>query len=361
MVKLLAFIDYFQSKKLKLVLIFLIQVCQVSFSQTIKRVGVETAKGYIIPHSTELRPFVQNNPYGFSLQYQMMGLSEKKWAVCNCFHYLGVQVSHYNFANPEILGTASSLSGTFEPIIWKHPRWTFSILSGMGFTYLDKVFDEVNNPDNVFFSSNLSFLLFLTPKLEYAIHDDIGLSFSLAYNHISNGGQRQPNKGMNFSMAGIGLSYYFNNARLPQYSRDDLDKHLLFYLEGGFTSRRAGGQEGRLPSFSLVFGTVKPLSAINGIGGGLEINKDYSLAVNNSRYESFMPSPYIAHHFLFGKFDFSQRMAVYTQKPIGYVDNLFYQRYVMKYRYFKNFSIGISLKAHGHVAENIDLRLGWVF
>ncbi|WP_291783000.1 acyloxyacyl hydrolase [Cecembia sp.] len=342
-------------------IIILLLFSNLTNAQFNTRLNLESSYGFIIAHSPELQPFAQNNPYGFSLQYQMMGLSEKKWAACNCFHYLGIQVSHYNFANRETLGTASSLSGTFEPIIWRHPKWTFSILSGMGFTYLDQVFDEENNPDNVFFSSKLSFLLFLTPRLAYAINDDLALSFSLAYNHISNGGQRQPNKGINFPMIGVGMSYYLKNEQLPKYSLYDEDRQISFFLEGGLTTRRAKGQEGRLPSFSLVFGAIKPLSAINGLGAGLEVNKDYSLTVNNSRLESIMPSPYIAHHFLFGKFDFSQRMAVYTQKPIGYVENLFYQRYLLKYQYFKNFSIGISLKAHGHVAENIDLRMGFAF
>ncbi|EKB50465.1 acyloxyacyl hydrolase [Cecembia lonarensis] len=342
-------------------IIFLLLFSHLTHAQFNSRLNLESSYGFIIPHSPELRPFAQNNPYGFNLNFQMMGLSEKKWSACNCFHYLGLQLSHYNFSNREILGTASSLSGTFEPSIWRHPKWTFSVLTGMGVTYLDRVFNEKNNPDNVFFSSNLSFLLFLTPRLAYTLNEQIEASISLSYNHISNGGQRQPNKGINFPMLGFGISYYLKKDRLPQYFRLDLDKELSFFLEGGLTTRRSVEQEARRPTFSLVLGAVKPLSAINGIGGGIELNKDYSLSVNNSRLEALMPSPYIAHHFLFGRFDFSQRIGVYTQKPIGYVDNLFYQRYILKYRYFKNLSLGISLKAHGHVAENIDLRLGWAF
>jgi len=341
--------------------IFFFFLSHLTYAQFNSRLNLETSYGFIIPHSNSLKPFAENRPYGISLHYQMMGLSEKKWSACNCFHYLGIQLSHYNFADREVLGTASSLSGTFEPIIWKNSSWTFSVLSGMGFTYLNRVFDEDNNPDNVFFSSNLSFLLFLTPRLEYMIQENFGVNLLFSYNHISNGGQKQPNKGINFPMVGIGMSYYLNKSKLPVYSAGRISNELFFFIEGGFTTRKTLGQEGRSPSLSLVFGAVKPVSAINGIGAGLELNKDYSLTVENTRLEALMPSPYIAHHFLFGRFDFSQRMAVYTQKPFGYVDHLFFQRYLLKYKIHQNLSLGISLKAHGHVAENLDFRMSWEF
>ncbi len=342
-------------------ILFLIIPINSAYSQINSRLSLEPSYGFIIPHSPELKSFSQNRPYGLTLQYQMMALSEKRWSACNCFHYLGVKLTHFNFSDKQVLGTASSLSGTFEPILWKNSRWTFSLLSGMGLTYLDKVFEEDNNPENIFFSSNLSFLLFLTPKLEYSVQNKVGFNLSFSYNHISNGGQRQPNKGINFPMVGLGMSYYLNNSDLPVYLPSKVSQDFIFFLEGGITTRKSEGQEGRSPSFSLLLGAIKPISAANGIGAGLELNMDYALSVENTRFEALMPAPYMAHHFLFGKFDFSQRMAMYTQKPVGYVENLFYQRYILKYRFYQNLSLGFSLKAHGYVAENLDFRIGWTF
>lgn len=65
--------------------------------------------------------------------------------------------------------------------------------------------------------------------------------------------------------------------------------------------------------------------------------------------------------FLLGRFDFNQRMAVYTNKPKNYQDHRFYQRYVLNYLLSEHLTLGIGLKAHAHVAEHMELRLGWNF
>jgi hypothetical protein len=65
---------------------------------------------------------------------------------------------------------------------------------------------------------------------------------------------------------------------------------------------------------------------------------------------------------LFGRFDFAMRYAGYLYKPEGYQeDRDFYQRDTLNYLLGKNFRIGAGLKAHGHVAEYMDFRVGWRF
>jgi hypothetical protein len=343
-------------------LLFLLSFSMLHFilvAQNLNRMGLEGGYGFIIPHSQELKPISQSNPFGLSLHYQKLNNSYKNWQTCNCFHYLGIQLSYHNFGNPDVIGSATSLSGTFEPIIWRENKWAFSVLTGLGLSYLNRIYDEVSNPENVFFSAPISFLIFLSPKMEYLFSENWAVNVFFTYNHISNGGQSQPNKGINYPMGGLGLVYFIQKESFPNYEKEETSKKFVYYLESGFSTRE--GEEGRQPNFSLVFAGFKPLTNINGMGGGLELNKDYSLEVNKSRLEALMPAPFISHHFLFGKIDFSQRMAMYTHKPAGYIENNFYQRYVLSYKVLDQFLIGIGLKAHGHIAEHMDLRLGWEF
>ncbi|MCU0402555.1 MAG: acyloxyacyl hydrolase, partial [Algoriphagus sp.] len=87
-----------------------------------------------------------------------------------------------------------------------------------------------------------------------------------------------------------------------------------------------------------------------------------SIPVQESRSESLIPGIYLENHFLFGRFDFSQRLGKYLHKPEGYRESeAFYQRYQLSYRVGKHLSLGAGLKAHGHVAEYLDLRMGWRF
>lgn len=340
-------------------LVFMINV--LVFGQVSQRIGLEGNYGFIIAHTQQVRPISQTFPYGFALHYQYLNSSQDTWKNCNCFYYTGLQLSHHDFANREVLGSATSLSATFEPILWQNERWSFNILSGIGLSYLNRVFDPTDNPENIFFSAPVSFLIFATPKLEYHFAENWNANISLHYNHISNGGQSQPNKGMNYPMLGIGLSHFLQKAVLPDYPKETRYQAWSWILETGLTHREAQWRSGRLPTISVLVDRIKPLSSFNALGFGIELTKDFSLDVEQSRWEALMPAPFVSHHFIFGRLDFSQRFAVYTQKPLGYIDERFYQRYTLHYRLFSNFSIGGSMKVHGHVAENIDFRLGWRF
>ncbi len=343
-----------------LLLLFLTTTITLN-SQTLDRIGLEGQYGFIIPHSPDLSAVSQTHPRGFVIDYQRMQLNENNWQACNCFHYLGLQFSYHDFANPEVLGAAYTLSGTFEPILKKLDKWEISLKTGMGVGYLSRVYNAETNPENTFFSTPISFLAFLAPKVTYSFSSPWQLSATFNYNHISNGGQREPNRGMNYPTLGVGLSYRLRDGDYPEYQQAELSQNWQGYLEGGFTTRDAAYTEGRKAAINVAVGALKPITPINGFGGGLELTQDFAVAVESSRWEGLMPAPYIAHHFMFGRFDFSQRMALYTHKPEGYIENRFYQRYLVQYKILPRILFGISLKVHGHVAENMDLRIGWRF
>lgn len=330
-------------------------------AQNVKRLSLEGQYGFIIPHSPELKTISESNPFGINLHYQVLKTSKTNWDACACFHFLGVQLSHYNFANPDVLGMATSIAGTFEPILWQNKRLRVSLLTGIGVSYLTEYFDAIENPDNIFFSSPLSFLGFVSPKFEYRFSNSWSAHLSFAYNHISNGGQRQPNKGMNFPLLGLGINTYLANPELPRHEKAPISKNWVGYIDGGFTTSEMAGSPARKPVFGLSAGTYRAVSRINALGGGLEIVGDFTLPGQNNKTPALMAAPFIANHFLFGKFDFSQRLAIYLNKPDNYQDAAFYQRYMLMYHAFRKVSLGVSMKAHGNVAEHIDVRVGLRF
>lgn len=135
-----------------------------------------------------------------------------------------------------------------------------------------------------------------------------------------------------------------------------------YYLEAFGTLRSESQGHGRQPLIGLTIGAFQKINAIQGLGLGLESQWDNSLEVMPDTTNGLIHAPFIAHHFLFGKVDFSQRMGVYVKKPKNYEpDRLFYQRYVLSYLLNNCIKLGVALKVHGHVAENIELRLGYQF
>jgi len=67
----------------------------------------------------------------------------------------------------------------------------------------------------------------------------------------------------------------------------------------------------------------------------------------------------IGHHLLFGKFDFSQYWGTYIYAE--YKPGNFYQRYTLSYQLKKHILLGVTLKAHGDVADSFHAALGFTF
>ncbi len=324
------------------------------------RFGLESQTGRIIPHNSELRDIASSHPISFGISSQWMKTSRKNWEACNCFHYLGFSLSVVDFQNPEELGQAWNLSGTFEPYLFRKRKWAGSLATGLGVSYLTQVYDPIENPRNTFFSAPISFLIFLAPKVSYQLTENWALQASFSYNHISNGGQRQPNRGMNFPMLGLGILHYTRQATLNDYEKLPITQDWEFYLDLGFNSRDAENG-GRRPNLTFAAGTYRKLAGILAFGGGLEVSKDFSIDVEK-RIEATIPAAFVEPHLVFGRFDFGMRYAGYLYKPEGYQeDKDFYQRYTLNYLLGENFRIGAGLKAHGHVAEYLDFRIGWRF
>ena len=59
--------------------------------------------------------------------------------------------------NPEVLGRVISLTPFVEPMIRAQDRLHGSVRLGVGFAWLNKVYDAETNPANLFFSTRLSF------------------------------------------------------------------------------------------------------------------------------------------------------------------------------------------------------------
>ena len=95
-----------------------------------------------------------------------------------------------------------------EPVISYGEKYLFTIRGGGGISYHNRIYDPVDNPLNMFFSSRISFPLYVAARFKYSINDKTFITLSASYNHISNGGYKQPNKGMNFPTLALGLEHF---------------------------------------------------------------------------------------------------------------------------------------------------------
>ena len=350
--------------------IIIILVCFSGRSQTDQKFyGLKGHYGFIIAHSSELKPISQTNPFGIQLEYSKLRTSDKAWKTCFCYGRSGFSFAYFNYANPDVLGSSYNLNYFVEPYFTYQGPLKFSLRGSIGATYLDKIFDEEANPDNLLFSTRLSFYLALSLNLNYQISDQYSVNLSANYNHISNGGQKQPNKGMNFPTLSIGVDRVIDRTPL-QRKPDSLRGYStsLSYYAGTFGSLRSSNREAEATNHLLIGlsgGALKPLSGINGINAGMELWYDYSdekiaenIDVNDSAFSSAVN---VGHHFRFGNFYFLQQFGVYITRPKNIQPKWLYQRYSFWYKVYKNWGIGASMIAYGHVADHMDGRIIYVF
>lgn len=343
------------------VLAFLFATTVSAQDSTSVFVALSSSSGFIIPHRPPLQRFAEVNPWGLQAEVSRLRTTSKAWSACQCYSQNGLVFSYFNFVSPEI-GYSVSLAAFVEPKLIARKRYQLGLRAGAGTTYLSAIFNEQTNPDNLFFSTSLAGLLFVQLNNQVRIVENWKLRVSAAYYHISNGGFRQPNLGMNFPTISLGLEHTLKDVVVPIRAKDKrFDNTVGVYTSVFYNSRDTeDGSQNRFPAIGLQIGFMKPIARMNALGLALEGSYDRSL-LERSRTNATITDPRILsllakHHLLFGNFDLSQALGTYLferYRPEAQV----FQRYGLDYRITPTLRLGFSLKTHGFVAEQMDVRV----
>lgn len=324
--------------------------------------------GSMIIHSREIQQIGNANPYGFELTLGRQAWGADAWDACNCYPRTGISLSYWHFDRPAILGNGYFANFFIEPVFGGWNKWFFSIKAATGLAYLTKPFDSITNPKNQSYSTRFSFPLHLGATLNYRMNDKFNFNLTLIYNHTSNGGLREPNKGINWPTLALGVDVKPQSVALIKRE----------------SSRYAFKDEQRFHTTISFFGTAKQLNHaefqkyfIGGLTfeGNYRVSRLSLLAVGAllewdetdkeeiKRSETIMAdhkkfSMYAGHEFLLGKFTFSQAIGVYLYDQYKANDPVYHQ-YALMYSLIKPIRIGMHLKAHRHVADYAAIKISY--
>lgn len=334
--------------------------------------GVQAHYGVILPHSESIRAVSHSNPVGIGFSASKYHLSPKDMEVFNAPWISGAEVSYFNFQNPEVLGAAVTITAFAEPLLYSWKKTYISLRSGTGLSWHSKVYDSLVNPSNLFFSSRISFQLFASLRLTGRINDRVSYFVAGTYNHISNGGYKQPNKGMNFPTLGIGLLYHPNP--LPALGKkitpaDRKNPEGFFVTLSGLTTLHVmeagnGFPEKVLPVWGVQLHCSKYIRSKYALHAGAEMISDGYLREKMDREnvgtDHKRAAVLVGQEFIFGHVGFAQSLAYYVYSPHAAPDPV-YQKYELSYRFCRQVSGGVYLKAHRHIAESMGLNLNYSF
>ncbi len=354
---------------LVMALIFIIDQAHPGDTVNPSVIGIRPQFAYVIIHSRDIRPMENTYPFCFGLDLKKRYTSRKTWETCNCYPMLGFSLMYWDFNNPEILGRGFSTLFFVEPFFGFMRKVNLSIRAGFGLAYLSNPYDEDKNPLNLSYSTHLGFPLLLSINLNYQLSPKFNINTGISYNHISNGGVKYPNKGINYPSIILGLDYYIKPAKYTQFPstdwREEATKRkrndILLFLAS--TSLEPNETE-RYTVFGLFYNFSCRVGRIDALNTGFEWVLDASLKEKISRdslgKDYQRGSILIGHEFLLGQFTFSQQLGIYIYNPYKRNDAV-YQRYGLNYFLNKRYIFGFNLKAHRYIADFIDFRFGISF
>jgi len=331
-------------------------------------IGLYSHYGFIIPHDRDIRDVASSSPWGLAAEISLHFTSQKAWQYLQAYPRLGASLAYYNFDNPLVLGRGYALLVYAEPFLSAHKKFSFSFRLGAGLAYLDRVYDPQTNPDNLFYSTKISFPLEANAMANYRLNRHLLLRGGFTYKHISNGGIRQPNKGINFPSLTLGLDYVLQPADLPERQlppsqAQTTRRYYLLALLSTLKDRKDNPTD-KLPVLGITAYASQQIGRLSALTAGAEWVADFTIEKNlqdMGKDKDFQRGALLAGHELYiGRFRFSQQLGVYVYAPDKARDPV-YQRYGLEYHTEKRLFWGINLKAHRHVADFLDARLGLRF
>lgn len=330
-------------------------------------IGLSFDYAYVLQHTGSLEEMGDAYPNGLSIDWGKLLLSENAWEFCNCLPKLGVELAYWNFDKKNILGSGIVALGYVEPYFRTQKKANLFFRMGLGGTYLTDPYDETQNPLNDTYSTHLSLVIMAGVGLNYKLNNQWNLRFLAKYNHTSNGGINTPNKGINFPGLSIGMTKSLTPFTYPKYKkvssrRPPKNKNRLSVTHFSGWSNAAVGDKDKFYVLGFAGKYSRWLGGRSAITGGAEFILDYSrreLIKSRGENNSFeQAAALIGHEFWLGKVTFGQQFGAYIFNDYRINDDI-YQRYYLTYNFSNRFNAGFGLKAHRHVADFFDLRIGY--
>ena len=333
-------------------------------------VGLGLQHGFIFAHSQDVQNTRGARPTGAEVILSWQSNDAPTYDLCNCYPRQGLLLAYYNY-EVGLLGKSLTAAYFLEPAYRITGRLLFSFKGSAGISYLTNPYHPISNPANQSYSTTISGYLLAGTGFWYKLGENWWLNPSVNYQHISNGGMRKPNKGINWPTAGLAISYQTESRPFYRGSRTTAkawrDQAFRYDL-GIFGNIRRGsdewGERKRFPMAGLQLLASRQVARLHAVTVGAELYQDNELR-NQLRKDQENASPVKAgvmagHEFLLGSFIFGQQLGVYIFDQTPYFDRL-YHRWGLTYRFTHNLGLGFNLLAHRQVAEFIDFRLTYSF
>ena len=374
------------------IFIFLSGVVLAQEADTIKKsslsysVGAEY--GMVLPTNVHLKNYDRLDYTGYSGQILKQTSGKKEWEKLYNYPQYGVGFFAYDFLDNKQMGSPFAFYGIYNAKIkqWGKLKWNHSINFGISFN--STPFSNEKEYINTSVSTKTNMFISLGTGLYYEIGKHFDLGLNLKFNHLSNGGVKMPNKGLNSFAPQLSLVYYpervspnkadtilvegkkYNTLEFSVFGA----KKDVFYrgenrddvpLYDGFDYSVYGAEAFYMRQYS-------PKSAY-GIGVGVTHDEAYnhsmyvsdSMIYQKKRFanDRLLFSVIPTYRLMMGKLYINIGAGYYVlKKTRPYDKSAFFQRIGLQYQITDRFFASFGINAYEfHIANYLEWKIGYTF
>ena len=318
----------------------------------------------IVPKTTYIRDSYSSFTE-ISISRQTNG--SKKWHRQSNYPQVGISLVYGNPGSKEHVGKSITVFPFVNFAFIKKSNFKSSLRIGTGITWIEKPYHVSTNHKNTLIGSHFNNNIHVSQENEFRLSKSLFAIAGFAFVHISNGGIKLPNFGLNIPSLTAGLRYSFNEKIIKDTTKTIIDKKikLRLLLSSGLKQTPWAGS----PRYVVgVLGAelIKPLSPADYIGSGVNLFYDPSLTKDPS---GILKTTDKTENIQIGVHAFYERKVGRLSIPIQlgfYVLNAakrksVYQNIGMRYQLSPPLSVFYNLKAHAGKADYIHAGLSYTF
>jgi hypothetical protein len=326
--------------------------------------------GQILRVHQDAVPLILLEPEFVGIDLQMRFIPTKE---SNSLASLGFGIHSLNFEHPSI-GNPLALYGLLAvPLFGNAFRssWQMNYFMAIGIAGNFRPYDSLHNELNLLIGSRFGCYFRTGLELGYQLRSNHTIQASYGFSHCSNGSTKLPNLGINMSSLQLGIQYRPPSRvdrdlnKTSSFTRDHSSTHYRFVLSTGVKNYEIGGAS--YLKFAASLGYAHHFRAKHNIGGGSELfYSSYTPYAQNgqSTWSGYISSAlfgsyewwFDGHACLFGQLGYYINRSNTIEYPLRY-----YERIGVRAQILDHIFLGIAIKAHGRVADFIEISVGYQF
>jgi len=337
--------------------------------------GFKAGYGFLVPHHNEME-ILNSHFLSWELSVSKATYGNTRWEYMYGYPQIGISLWHSSLGAKDDMGSGTALFPYIDFPIKRNQEHNFSFRLGLGFGYIEKPFDRLENYKNIAIGSHLNAAVNLLFQYTRRIHDQLLVCAHGSIMHFSNGSVKTPNFGINMPVAGLGVFYrlhrespYIRKKLMPELYPFEFDGKKYFSVDigAGTGIKNMQGEFARSFMIYNVYGDVfKRVSFKSSFGIGFDLAYDASdyfrlQRLNGSEYtkvDVVRPGLHLTYKMLMSRTAFVMSLGGYLSgKETN--DGKIYERLSLRYYFDSGLYPHITLKVHGARADFIAFGIGY--